>query len=121
MFFEAERLPAQSYPGGCFADPVSWLVDEERKAAFEAELSHFESRYYVSFLYLPPADATAKTEGLLYEREGGKTLIRDSRVHLDGFLSETDRAVALLANILPELTPLREAEFLSYLHNTISE
>jgi len=121
IFFEAERLPAQSYPGGRFADPVSWLVDEERKAAFEAELSHFESRYYVSFLYLPPADAAAKTEGLLYEREGGKTLVRDSRAHLDGFVSETDRALALLANILPELTPLRDAEFLSYLHNTISE
>ena len=121
VFFEAERLPAQSYPGGCFADPVSWLVDEERKAAFESELSHFESRYFVSFLYLPPADAAAKTEGLLYEREGGQTLIRDPRAHLDGFLSETDRALALLANILPELTPLRDAELLSYLHNTISE
>jgi type IV secretion/conjugal transfer VirB4 family ATPase len=120
VFFEAERLPAQSYPGGCFADPVSWLVDEERKAAFEAELSHFESRYYVSFLHLPPADAAAKTEGLLYERQGD-TQIRDPRVHLDGFLSETDRALALLANILPELTPLHDAEFLSYIHNTISQ
>lgn len=120
VFFEAERLPAQSYPGGCFADPVSWLVDEERKAAFEAELSHFESRYYVSLLYLPPADAAAKTEGLLYERQGD-TQIRDPRAYLDSFLSETDRALALLANILPELTPLRDAEFLSYIHNTISQ
>lgn len=119
VFFEAERLPAQSYPGGCFADPLSWLVDEERKAAFETELGHFESRYYVSFLYLPPADAAAKTEGLLYERQGD-TQIRDPRTYLDGFLSETDRALALLANILPELTPLSDAEFLSYLHNTIS-
>ncbi len=120
MFFEAERIPAQSYPGGCFADPVSWLVDEERKAGFEAELSHFESRYYLSLLYLPPADAAAKTEGLLYERDGGQAPLLDPRAHLDGFISETDRALALLANILPELVPLRDAELLTYLHNTVS-
>src|SRR5262249_34832433 len=30
LFSEAERVPANHYPGARFADPVSWLVDQER-------------------------------------------------------------------------------------------
>jgi type IV secretion system protein VirB4 len=30
LFFEAERVPANQYPGARFADPASWLVDQER-------------------------------------------------------------------------------------------
>jgi hypothetical protein len=54
LFFEAERVAAHDYPPGRFADAASWLVDEERRAAFEAEGAHFESRYFLTFLYLPP-------------------------------------------------------------------
>ena len=35
LFFEAERHPAPSYPASEFPDPASWLVDRERRAAFE--------------------------------------------------------------------------------------
>ena len=34
LFCEAERVSAHGYPPGRFGDPVSWLVDEERRAAF---------------------------------------------------------------------------------------
>src|SRR6185436_17418323 len=34
LFFEAERVPANQYPGARFADAASWLVDQERYAAF---------------------------------------------------------------------------------------
>src|SRR6266508_6330942 len=36
LFVEAARSPAAAYPQSAFAEPLSWLVDEERRAAFEA-------------------------------------------------------------------------------------
>ena len=56
LFFEAERIAANDYPGACFADPASWLVDQERFASFSADGAHHESRYYLTLLYLPPPE-----------------------------------------------------------------
>ena len=68
LFFEAERVPANQYPGARFADPASWLVDQERYAAFSADGAHHESRYYVTLLYLPPPEREGQAERFLYER-----------------------------------------------------
>ncbi len=56
LFIEAERIPAADYPESYFPDALSWLVDEERRGAFEAHGSHFESTYHLTLLYLPPED-----------------------------------------------------------------
>ncbi len=63
LFFDAERLEAQHYPSSEFPDAASWLVDEERRAAFEEgrQGQHFESRYHLTLLYMPPPDAQART------------------------------------------------------------
>src|ERR1043165_4952537 len=45
IFVEASRNVAQHYPHSAFPDPVSALVDAERKAQFEEEGAHFESTY----------------------------------------------------------------------------
>src|SRR3546814_10538930 len=37
LFFEAERIEALGYPESKFPDPASWLLDEERRAAFEGQ------------------------------------------------------------------------------------
>jgi type IV secretion system protein VirB4 len=52
LFFDAERLEAQHYPRSDFPDAASWLVDEERRAAFEGKVAHFESRYHLTLLFL---------------------------------------------------------------------
>src|SRR5229473_2343949 len=67
IFVEASRQAAQSYPVSEFPDPVSALVDIERRAQFEEEESHFESTYYLTFLFLPPAEEATRAEALLYE------------------------------------------------------
>jgi type IV secretion system protein TrbE len=120
LFFEANRVPALGYPAGRFADPASWLVDEERRAAFQEDSAHFESRYALTFLYLPPADAVSRTERLFIERPDRQAARIDPRVHLDAFLTETDRAMELLNAMLPEIRWLSGAETLTYLHAVIS-
>ena len=121
LFFEAERIAAHGYPPGRFADAASWLVDEERRAAFEAEGAHYESRYFVTFLYLPPPDAASRTERFFYERAEPQSIVADVHAELAAFVTETDRALELLTAILPEVRALDDAETLAYLHGTVSE
>jgi type IV secretion system protein TrbE len=121
LFCEAERVPANSYPPGRFGDPASWLVDQERRAAFEAAGIHFEGRYHLTFLYLPPPDAANRTERFFYERAEATEIAADVRTQLAAFQTETERAFEMLAAILPEVRTLTDAETLTYLHGTISE
>src|SRR5260221_4330654 len=45
IFIEAQRDPANRYPQSQFPDPVSRLLDEQRRAQFQEEGWHFESPY----------------------------------------------------------------------------
>ena len=48
VWVEAQRVPAVAYPTSCFSDPVSKLVDAERRAQFEEEGAHYESEYFLT-------------------------------------------------------------------------
>ena len=120
LFFEAERVEALGYPESSFPEPASWLVDEERRAAFEGRRrQHFESAYHLTLLYMPPADAQAQAERALLET-GREEKGRDWRRDLAGFIAETDRALDLLAGFMPEVRALDDGETLTYLHGSVS-
>ncbi|PIO99471.1 conjugal transfer protein TrbE [Pleomorphomonas carboxyditropha] len=118
LFVEAQRYEAATYPNSRFPDPASALVDAERKADFEEAGTHFESSYYLTFLYLPPAEDVARAESWLYE--GREQSGVDAREILNGFTDRTDRVLALLDGFMPECTWLDDAGTLTYLHATIS-
>jgi type IV secretion system protein VirB4 len=119
LFFEAARNPANDYPSSEFADPVAWLVDEERRAAFETGGAHFESACYLTFAWAPPSDRTRKGEAVFLTRGGnGKTA--SARDHLEFFIRESDRAIDLLVMLLPECERLDDSGTLTYLHGSIS-
>jgi type IV secretion system protein VirB4 len=124
LFFDAERLEAQHYPSSKFPDAASWLVDEERRAAFEEgrQGQHFESRYHLTLLYMPPPDARARTENALLERDRKEegSGARNWRQELARFRDETERVLDLLSGFLPEIRALDDAETLTFLHGTIS-
>jgi len=70
IFIEAQRQPAHSYPLSDFPEPASKLVDAERRAQFEEEGAHFESRYFLTLLWLPPR-RRCRARGKLALREPG--------------------------------------------------
>lgn len=119
LFFEADRHPAGAFPHSSFPDPISALVEAERKAAFEASDALFESSYVLTFCWLPPAETASRTERLLIENPGDRAGI-DYRDHLDGFIRRTDRALDLLGQIMQEVAPLSDTETLTYLHDCVS-
>jgi type IV secretion system protein TrbE len=122
LFFEARRVQASHYPLSNFPDPVSLLVDEERRKSFETEGDHFESSYVFSFCWLPPAETQDKAGAYLIERGDDARGISDSRglEWRDYFVTETDRALDLLSNILPEIRFLYDEETLTHLHSCVS-
>ena len=119
LFFEAARRPAANYPLTDFDDPAAFLVDEERRASFEAAGRLFESDYYLSFAFLPPSDQTRKGEALFLER-GAEAKPLSWRDHLDVFLRETDRAIDLLETLFPDCARLSDEEMLAFLHACVS-
>jgi type IV secretion system protein VirB4 len=118
VFVEAQRNAADVYPLSDFPDPVSALVDEERRAQFEEHGAHFDSAYFLTFVFLPPADSTARAESWLYEGRERRGV--DWREALTGFIDRTDRVLALLEGFVPEAGWLSDAETLTYLHSTVS-
>jgi len=118
LYVEAERRAAIGYPSSIFPDPVSSLIDAERRAGFEGGRAHFESRYHLTLQYLPDADRTDAAGRAMLDR--GDARGRDWREALAGFVAETDRIGDLFSQLLPEMRALGDGELLTYLHQCIS-
>jgi type IV secretion system protein TrbE len=133
VFVEAQRSPTTAYPTSSFPDAASALVEAERKAEFEGErddsqageitaaknAEHFESRYFLTFLYLPPAEEAARAERYLYE---GRDQSSGANAYelLAGFIDRTDRVLQLIEGFMPECDWLDDPQTLTYLRSTIS-
>lgn len=132
IFVEAERHASKHYPDSRFPDPASALVDAERKADFEGDAeaepspvddrrtgnAHFESSYFLTFVWLPPAEDAARAESWLYE--GRDQAGVDPHEALSGFADRTDRLLRLVEAFMPECHWLNDGETLTYLHACVS-
>lgn len=81
--------------------------------------THFESRYFLTLLFLPPAVEAARAERFLYEGHV-RAVGTDTRETLAGFIDRTDRVLQLIEGFMPDCTWLEDAKTLTYLHATIS-
>lgn len=118
---EALRAPSQTYPDSQYPDAVSQLVDEERRAAFEAEERHFESRYFITFTYLPPEDSIGRAASLIIENAPtGQGADGMYRIALRDFQAVVRQVGDILAGFMPEIRELNDDETLTYLHACIS-
>ena len=118
IFVEAQRSAAQSYPISTFPDAVSALVDRERAEQFAEEGAHFESAYFLTLLWLPPAEDAARAEGWLFEGKAHGGV--DPWELVRGFVDQTNRLLNLLDGFMPEAAWLDDGDTLTYLHSTIS-
>jgi type IV secretion system protein TrbE len=118
IFVEAQRHGVDAYPASRFHDAASALVDAERKADFEEDAAHYESSYFLTFVYLPPAEDAARAESWLYEGKAAKGV--DPHEVLRGFADRTDRVLQLVEGFMPECHWLDDGETLTYLHSCVS-
>jgi type IV secretion/conjugal transfer VirB4 family ATPase len=64
---DALRLHAPAYPReGAFPDPVTRLLDEERRSLYEAR-PLFETRLYLTVTYAPPPRGSSRLKGFFFD------------------------------------------------------
>jgi type IV secretion system protein TrbE len=130
VYFDAVRRETSAYPRSTFPDPISALIDEERRATFESG-EHFESTYYTTLVWMPPPlieaaaealffDDDAEPDGLSRRDAGRRRADRAAVEYLASFLAERARLIAQFAGLFPSVVPLSDAQTLSYLHSTVS-
>ena len=119
LHIEADRRPSVTYPESTWRDGAAWLVDEERRAAFEEHGRHFETDCYLTLTWMPPADRTARIEQLFIDDPADVPAAFWSE-HLAHFETETSRARDMMADLMPEARFLGDDETLTYLHACIS-
>jgi type IV secretion system protein VirB4 len=120
LHVEAHRRYSLEYPSGDFPDGVTWLIDRERKAQFEAEGAHYESDYYLTFTYLPPASHLGRAESLIIDNpHRGRE--ENYFKHFGYFKAEVSAIYNILSGFMPKCRYLDASETLTYLHSTISD
>ena len=118
IFVEAVRRPALDYPDSDFPNPASALFERERAAQFAEEGAHFESRYFLTLLWMPPAEDAARAESWLYEGKAERGI--NPKELLDLFIDRTERLLRLIDGFVPEVAWLDDGETLTYLHSCVS-
>ncbi len=118
LFVEARRDPAPSYAASRFPDRVSALVDLERREQFAEDGSHFESRYYLTFVWRPPAEDVSRLGALMFEGRASRG--PDAWEEAQGFIQRTDRVLLLIEGFMPLAAWLDDAATLTFLHGAVS-
>ena len=120
LFVEAQRFESNHYPQAKWEQPAAWIVDCERERSFREAGAHFESSYYLTFVWKMPADAHNRLASYFYGDPGNidpKVSLRRDIEHFEKSVSEiTD----ILRGVFPEVGELDDEQTLSYLHSTIS-
>lgn len=134
LYIEAQREPYLAYPNikdAHFPDPISLLVDAERREAFAKESENFESKYYLTLQFLPASESANKFSNIAIKKDkieqhdadnkvDKKEILSDYRQSLDLFNETTQRFGDILKDFMFEAEFLSDAETLTYLHATIS-
>lgn len=107
-WIDASRLPSTSYPppeASHFPDPVSRLVDEERRRRFLSEGVHFESEYVLVVHYLPPLRRQNKVVDLIYDDDPALRISPAGRI-LAGFR----KALTDIEDVIADVVRLRRMQ-----------
>jgi type IV secretion/conjugal transfer VirB4 family ATPase len=104
LWFDAVRLPAASYPdtSRCFfPDPISRMIDEERRAQFLAEGAHYETEHALILSYTPPLERRSRIIDLIYDDDDpGASQASPSERQLGHFKRTLDEIEDALADLL---------------------
>lgn len=102
---EAVRLPSSDYPPpelSHFPDPVSLLVDKERRSQFMREGVHYESDYAIIVQYTPPLRRKSKLVDIIYDDEPA-----ENQSPADRILAQFEKALSDLEDAIADAVRLR--------------
>lgn len=120
LFIEAQRFEHSEYPSSTWRHPAAWLLDRERRGQFEEAGSHFESSYFLTFVWKMPGSQGKKVSGLFYDDPEQADPVLDNERDLEQFQRQVHEITDIMAGVFIEVRELDDTETLTYLHSTIS-
>jgi type IV secretion/conjugal transfer VirB4 family ATPase len=118
VHWNAVRHAAPGYaPQGAFPDPVTALLDEERRRTYEATAAHFETDTFVTVTYLPPPDLYSRLAR--YFVQGEQSGLKSWEEVLAGFLRSAGEFERRLSAVL-RMQRLSSDELLTLLHTCLT-
>lgn len=122
IFSEEQRFQTQDYIENPWNNPVGWLVDEERRGQHEAQGTHYDSSYYITFAWIAPSDSTKKTEHLFVEdpNRSQKNDSYDANRDLQHFTRVVQEMIGIMRDCFPAVDELNDDDTLTYLHSCVS-
>ncbi|MCK7614963.1 conjugal transfer protein TrbE [Roseibium sediminicola] len=99
---EAVRIPSIGYPekeSSHFPDPVTALIDDERRQRFDAGEGHFESQHAIILTYRPPEKNKSKLVKYVYSDEASRNTSFASRT-LEHFKTTIREFEQYMANVV---------------------
>jgi type IV secretion system protein VirB4 len=120
FFVEAQRFEANRYPSASWRQPAAWIVDLERRQAFESGGEHFESAYFLTIVWQLPPTGQHRFQALFFDDPEGRSAGQDSHRDLAQFQKSVAELTDIMRGVFVEVTELDDAQTLSYLHSTIS-
>lgn len=120
LFVEAQRYESNRYPSSRWRRAAAWIVDYERRQNFQSAGSHFESSYYVTFVWkMPDARHNAAT-AFFYDDPEVQDAAHHNARDVAYFVKTVAELVDIMRGVFAEVAELDDAETLTYLHSTIS-
>ncbi|HXO42735.1 MAG TPA: hypothetical protein VN999_14890, partial [Thermoanaerobaculia bacterium] len=117
LHWNAVRHAAPGYaPAGAFPDPVTALLDLERRRTYEASAAHFETDTFVTVSYLPPPDIYSRLARYFVQGEQG---LRSWDEVLRAFLQSAGEFERRLSAVL-RIRRLTSDELLTLLHGCLT-
>lgn len=102
---DAARLPSPSYPGtdkSHFPEPITALIDAERRGSFEAKDALFETEYALILQFLPPSRRDSKLGEMVYDDDG-----RDDSSPAERIVAEFQKKIGDLQDGLGDMLHMR--------------
>lgn len=114
------RKPSQNYPDSnlsYFPDPMSRLIDVERRQQYLAESSHFESTYTLILTFKTPSDVESKFKTIFIQGDNNTTVGWEKLLQL--FENKIEQIENSLSKLLI-LNRLNSNALLTHLHTCIT-
>lgn len=110
VWTDAARLDSPGYPppeASHFPEPITAMIDAERRAMFERESAHYETEYGMVVQFLPPLRRESKLGELVYDDDG-----RDLTAPGDRQLADFKKRLHDLEDGLADLLHMRRMKTL---------
>ncbi|MDC0534279.1 conjugal transfer protein TrbE, partial [Francisellaceae bacterium] len=119
FYVEARRKLALQYPSeNYFSNPVSWLLDAERRDLFQREEENYESVYYITLQYLPPKESVSKISGMFVKKDKESDVSGGTyKKLLNYFTATVNQLYDIMKDFMYEIGFLSDSETLTYLHD----